>query len=262
MAQSQNSLRNIVDVGDVAFGAETKTRSLATIETFGDVGLDFVWVDLEHTGPSPYDSDTLENFVRAAEISGTEIMVRLPSGEPDLIRKVLDAGIRNILIPRLETASQVKRVVTATRYEYEGQPGDRGVGTGRSSRWGYALDGYTASEDRSVMIGVMIENQSAIENIEEILAVPELGFIFIGPADLSVSLGVPLQMRSEPVMDAISTIREHATDAGVPVGRIANDIETIEESLEDGYSILRIGSELDAARVVLGNRLNEVKSAK
>ena len=256
MEDTKNNLRKIIESDDVAYGAETKTRTLSTIETFGDIGMDFVWIDLEHTGPSPYDSDTLENFVRAAEICGTEILMRLPTGEPHLIRKVLDAGIRNILIPRLETASQVKEAVAATRYVYEDGPGDRGVGTGRSSRWGYGLDGYTVKEDRSVLIGVMIENKTALDNLEEILNVPDLGFVFIGPADLSVSLDVPLQTNSEPVLEAISLIRKQALASGVPVGRIANDIETIHESVDNGYSLLRIGSELDAARVLLTDRLN------
>jgi 2-dehydro-3-deoxyglucarate aldolase len=81
------------------------------VEVFGDLGLDFVWLDFEHTGPSAYDSKVFENLTRAAEGAGTELLVRTPSGDPEIIRKILDTGVRNLLIPRIETAEEVKRAV-------------------------------------------------------------------------------------------------------------------------------------------------------
>jgi 2-keto-3-deoxy-L-rhamnonate aldolase RhmA len=138
-----NDLRRTIEDGGVVYGARSSTFSPTLVEVYGTLGVDFVWLDFEHMGPSPYDSHVFENLTRAAEVSGTELLVRLPSGDPPLIRTVLDAGVRNMLIPRVDSATAVREAVKATRFVYEGRPGERGKASGRASNWGsfsqYAL---------------------------------------------------------------------------------------------------------------------------
>jgi len=242
-----NPVRERIERGDVALGAQVKTYAPAAVELLGDLGLDYVWLDLEHAGPSPYDGPRLEAFSRAAEAAGTSLLVRLPGGEPHMVRKALDAGVRTLLIPRVETAAEVRRAVAAGRFSYDGAPGDRGVGTARGSRWGRDVADHARREDDSVLIGAMIENETAVDDLDAILDVPELGFVFVGPADLSVSLGRPLETDAPAVRERVDSIVAAATDAGVPAGRIANDPAAIESAIADGCRLLRVGSELDAA---------------
>lgn len=254
----RNAVREKLEAGQPIYGAATGTFSPTMVEVYGELGMDYVWLDFEHAGPSPYDSRVFEDLTRAAEVAGTELLVRLPSPDPHLIRKVLDAGVRTLLIPRVETAAEVRDAVEATRFRYEGNPGERGIGKGRVSTWGTDLTKHAPREDDAVLLGVMIENRTAIENLDEILEIPELGYVFIGPSDLSVSFGKPLQKADSEVRDGIERIETLVADSNVALGGIANDPETAQEKLERGYQVLRIGDEIGIAWNVLGDRLDEL----
>ena len=261
--RTENGLRRALERGETVFGASCTTFSPTVIETLGDVGLDFVWLDFEHGGPSPYDSTALEDLTRAAETADIDLLVRLPAPDPPLVRKVLDAGVRTILLPRIETAEQLRPAVEAAYFAYDGDVGDRGVGVGRSGRWAGYVDSFVGGEDSEVLVGTMIENERAVENIEEILAVPHLGFAFVGPADLAMSLsgGDPLAKHPEAVQSAIDRTLDACLDAGVPAGRIRNSAEEARAAADAGYQIVRIGGDVGSIRATLGDRLDALDSA-
>jgi 2-keto-3-deoxy-L-rhamnonate aldolase RhmA len=254
---TDNTFQDGLEAGVPQLGPGAITCSPTIVETYGRVGLDFVWLDLEHSGISPTDSTAMEDLVRAAAVGGTELVVRVTSSEPAVVRKVLDAGVRNVVVPRVETASEVERVVKASRFDYDDGPGERGVGIGRANYWGEDISAdYRRREDRSVSVGVNIENHTAIENLEEILSVPELGFVLLGHQDLSVSMGA---MPDDPaVQDAIETYRETADAAGVPYGRaVGMEPDAIEAAVEAGYRMLLVGDELGAVRHAFGDRIRQ-----
>jgi len=259
--RSENGLRRALEADEAVFGASCETFSPTTIETLGSLGLDFVWLDFEHSGPSPYDSTVFEDLTRAAEVADIELLVRLPKPEPPLVRKVLDAGVRTILIPRVETAAEIEQAVRAAHFAIDGEVGDRGVGVGRSGNWEGYVDSFIGGEDSEVLVGTMIENQRAVENIEEILSVPNLGFAFVGPADLGMSMsgGEPLAKNPEQLQAAIDRTREACLDAGVPIGRIRNSVEEARAAVDDGYQIVRIGGEVASVRSTLSSRLEGVR---
>ncbi len=107
----------------------------------------------------------------------------------------------------------------------------------------------------------MIENQRAVDNIDEILSVPQLGFAFVGPADLSMSLsgGDPLEKNTAAVTAAIERTLEACLDAGVPVGRIRNDAADAQAAIDAGYRLVRIGGDTASMREVLGARLDKLR---
>jgi len=105
----ENGFRRALEAGETVLGASAATFSPTVIETLGAVGLDFVWLDFEHGGPSPWDATVFEELTRAAEAGDIELLVRLPKPDPPLVRKVLDAGVRTILIPRVETPLRLRR---------------------------------------------------------------------------------------------------------------------------------------------------------
>lgn len=252
-----NLLRTRVEDGEVVYGARASTFSPTVIEIYGELGIDFVWLDFEHMGPSPYDSRVFEDLTRAAEVSGTELFVRLPSGDPPLVRKVLDAGVRNLLIPRVDSAAEVREAVKATRFEYDGEPGERGMASGRSRTWGFAED-YVATEDASVCLGVMVEKTTAIDELEDILATPDLGFVFIGPSDLSVQMGHPTRKDHPDVTEQIEAVEDACRAADVPLGGIRTDPAAVEAAIDDGYQIIRVGGDLASIRTTLADRLDQL----
>jgi len=242
-----NAVREMLEEGDVPIGAAAITRSPVVVELLGEMGHDFIWLDLEHGAASPADARTLEHHARAADAAGTELVVRVSSLDPAVVRKVLDTGVRNVLIPRVETAEEVEGAVEAGHFEYDGGVGDRGFALARSNRYGEQMEGYVTAEDETALVGVMIENETAIRNIEEILSVPELGFVFVGPSDLSVATGHAGNPGHPDVQKHVDTILDAAADAGVPVAGVAIGEEP-QSMVERGYRMLAVGSDVGAIR--------------
>lgn len=251
-----NPLRRRLRAGETVFGARASTLAPAMVEVYGALGFDFVWLDFEHTGESALDAPVFEHLSRAAAAADTSLVVRLPNGDAELIRKVLDTGVRTVLVPRVETAAEVEAAVRASRFDYEGG-GERGVSHGRSSDWGLSVD--TDREDDTVLVGAMVETREAVENVEEILSVPDLGFVYLGPGDLSASYGVPGDAAHPDVRSAVETVEDACVEAGVPMGRSTATTEGGVELLESGYRLVRLGDEVSSVRQVLGDRLGDLR---
>lgn len=260
-----NRFTGVRDSSDVLLGAGTAIYAPKVVELFGDAGLDFTFLDLEHSGFSAWDSEQLEQYTRAADQADVELLVRLPSGtadhHPPLIRKVLDTGVRNVLIPRVETAAEVERAVEAANYRYDGDIGDRGLGAGRANLWGGLGGDYVESEDASTQVGVMIENTTAVDNLDEILSVSDLGFVFIGPADLSHSLGCPGEIADTAVQEAITEIEEAVVSAGIPLGSFVYDATDPGSTIEKGYQLLVSGFDANAVRQTFGEIAEQTDEA-
>jgi len=259
--RTENGLKRAIENGETVFGAAAATFSPTVIETMGYLGLDYVWLDFEHSGPSPYDATVFEELTRAAEVADIELLVRLPKPEPPLVRKVLDAGVRTILLPRIETAEQLQQGVEAAYFGYDGEVGDRGVGVGRSGEWAGYVDSYVQNEDDEVLVGTMIENRRAVENIDEILSVPNLGFAFVGPADMEMSMsdGDPSKKSPDELSTAIDTTLQACLDAEMPAGRIRNSVSQAQDAMDAGYQIIRIGGDISAMKATLGDRLSDLQ---
>lgn len=257
-----NDLRRTVENGEAAFGVIDGLHSPTMVELVGDLGFDFVWQDFEHGGPSPWDGQRLEDVLRAADAVGTELLVRLPTHEPALVRKALDAGVRNVFIPRIETAADARRAIEAARFEYDGGPGERGLASPRASRWGGAGDAYPETEDEEVMFGVTVETRAAVENIADIVEVPELGFVFIGPNDLSVSYGHPGDADHEDVQEAVETVRSAALANDVVVGGLAGGVDDARAKVDEGYQLLNVGSTIGAVKQSLGDLPDQLRDGQ
>lgn len=245
MSQGNNSFERTLADGEAAFGVLDNTYTPAAVELIGELGFDFAWIDLEHAGPSPLDGDALDGLCRAAELVYTELLVRVPPDDPSAVRKCLDAGVTNVFVSRVETAEQAREAVAAGRFRYDGRPGTRGLGTPRAARYGRDAD-YVDTADEDVVVGVTVETERGVDNVASILDVPELGFVFVGPNDLSVSLGHPGELDHPDVVGAVETVRSRALDANVPVGNLTFGVEDAAEKVEAGYQVLHAGSTLGA----------------
>ncbi|MEF8842679.1 MAG: aldolase/citrate lyase family protein [Haloarculaceae archaeon] len=196
--------------------------------------------DAYHTFVYEYGEELL-GAVSESERTGIEPLVRLPDTDPTLVRKALDLGVRSLFLPRVETEAEVREAVRSARFRYDGGPGDRGLAAPRARRWGLAED-YVATEDRETLVGVTVENEASVGNIDEILEVPELGFVLIGPFDLWVSPGHPGEIDHPDVQAAVETVRSRAVDAVVPVGGLGFGMEDVNEKAANGYGMLNLGS--------------------
>jgi len=253
--QPTNGIAANFEDDTVSLGMLDNTYSPTVVEFVGELGLDFVWLDFEHGGPDPWDGPTVENLLRAAERTGIEPLVRLPATEPALVRKAMDLGVKTVLLPRVDTAEEVRAAVKSGHFAYDGANGDRGLAGPRARRWGLA-EAYVERADAESLVAVTIETAEAVENIDAILDVPELGFVFIGPFDLSVSLGHPGDIDHPEVLAAVETVRSSAVTAGVPVGGIGYDIEDAMEKAQNGYDLLHLGSTTGAVKTAVDGWLD------
>jgi len=253
---AETRFRQRLETGDTQFGSLVTTCTPLMVEVYGDVGFDFAFVDLEHAGPSPFDGERLGDLVRASETAGIELVVRLPSGQPPLITKVLDAGVRNVIIPRVETVDAVRTAASATRFSYEGNPGDRGLGSARPTRWGREMDESCPDRaDESVSLGIMVETKRAVENLADILDTTGVVFAMLGHYDLAISLGVA-DPGAAAVQDRVEAFEAECRATEVPFGRyVGTNADTTDDAIEAGYQLLLVGDETSAVRDHYGNFL-------
>lgn len=204
--------------------------SPAMVEILGGCGLDFVLVDAEHC---QIGREKVEDLVRAGDAAGVPVVVRVPTHEGDWIGSALDGGASGVLVPRIGTADQARAAVAAARYTPDGK---RGCGPARANGYGQRLMEYIQTANASLLVALQIETVEGVENIEEILAVPDIDVIFIGPGDLALSLG-DMSPAGKPRLDAaIAAVVDACKARGVQIGIFHLNMADIAPSIERGIS--------------------------
>jgi 4-hydroxy-2-oxoheptanedioate aldolase len=180
-----NKTRAKLEAGQTVFGINMRFPSPEMVEMLGAMGFDYALFNLEH---EPYDERDMLHSIRAAEAFGVTPMIRLPN-DADVMRRFLEAGVQGIHVARINTAQEAQRVVDAVRFKPQGnrtfsaggRSSDYGVGTSEREALAFA--------NRENMITLQVEEAEGIRNLDEILAVPYVDAVQIGPKDLWQSLG-------------------------------------------------------------------------
>lgn len=203
-----------------ALGPFMITSDPAFVEAAGHAGYDFVLLDMEH-GPGTFQN--LQNLIRAANVAGVCPVVRVPRGTDIWIDRALDVGAGAILVPQIDDAEQARAAVSAAKYSPLGNRGTcRFV---RSAGYG-AIPGETYfREAQNTAVILQAEGKKAVENLDEILNVPGIDALFVGPYDLSSSLGHVGEIDHPDVAAYIRDIMERAKARGVCLGCFADTIE-------------------------------------
>lgn len=211
----------------------------AVVEINAALGFDFVLIDLEHTATS---LETLANMIRAAEAVSdtTEPIVRIPDNDPVTIKRVLDIGVRSIMIPMLNSRAEAESLVNSARYPPEGI---RGIAGSRATDYGLNIEEYVSNANDSLFTIVQIETKQAVENVEAIAAIDGIDALFVGPADLSGSLDVFGQLKSPEFKDALDSVLMAGSNANVPVGTLAIQLDKIESLVRQNYDYFIVGKD-------------------
>lgn len=197
----------------------------------------YLVVDLQH---GLIDYSDLRHLLQATQRSAGTPLVRVPWNEPGIIGKVLDAGAMGVIIPMVNTAAEAEQAVRSCFYQPKGSRSHGPV------RAGMALgEGYAAQANDQVACIPMIETVEAIDNIDQILAVPGVSAVYVGPADLSRTLGLaPLGDHDDPSFTtALDTILAACQRAGVPAGIHANPT-LVNKRLGQGFQMVTATSDL------------------
>jgi 4-hydroxy-2-oxoheptanedioate aldolase len=216
-------------------------------ELCATAGFDWLLLDGEH---APNDlRATLEQLQAVAPYRSHPI-VRPVSGDPALIKQLLDIGAQTLLVPMVDDADQARRLVSAMRYPPEGM---RGVGSGvaRVSRWGMRADYLDVANDEVCLL-VQVESRQALDNLESICAVDGVDGVFIGPADLSASLGHRGNPGHPEVQAAIEDAIGRIVASGKAAGTLVSDNKLARRYLELGCAFVAVG--LDVRILAAGVR--------
>ncbi|MEU2202160.1 aldolase/citrate lyase family protein [Isoptericola sp. NPDC019482] len=225
--------------GRAAVGAWSSMGSPVAAELLAGSGLDVVLVDGEH---GPNDLTTVLAQLQATAAYPVATLVRVPSGDPVGLKRVLDLGATNVLVPMVDSAAEAEAAVRAVRYP---PAGVRGVGSAlaRSSRWS-RVPGYLGGADDGITLVVQLETRAAIDDAAAIAGTDGVDAVLIGPADLAASLGHLGQQDHPEVVDAVLGAIAACRAAGTPAGVNAFDPAMADRYLDAGAAYVVVGADV------------------
>ena len=220
--------------GERLIGTMLTLPSGAVAELLGDCGFDWLFVDAEH---GPFESTELQNVLQTVS-RRVACLVRVPSHGEVLIKRSLDLGAAGVIVPQVNTAAQAERIVEFSRYA---PLGNRGVGIARAHGYGLDFQPYVERANDTTTVVVQAEHVQAVENIDEIVKIPGVDGVLIGPYDLSASMGVMGQIDHPRVVEAIDHVTRSCQKVGMKLGIFGVSVADVKPFLDRGYTLLVIG---------------------
>ncbi len=203
-------------------------------------GLDFFFVDTEHS-PSGYDM--VQTLCRVAHDHGIAPLVRVTENVPHLISRALDVGASGIIVPRIKSADEVRDVVKRVKFPPLGERGF-GIRSVLTNFQGGPAPAAVESCNQETMVVPMIETREAVNEVEKIAAVSGVDALFIGPYDLSLSLGILEQFENPIFWNAVDRVLAAAKSAGIAAGLQSGNLTILTEAKNRGARLLLMASEV------------------
>jgi 4-hydroxy-2-oxoheptanedioate aldolase len=208
MAQFKDKLNR----GEAVVGPWITLSDPVVVEIIGRAGFDFLLIDGEH---SPFNETGLRDALIACDNTPAEAVVRVRANEEPLIKLALDLGANGVLVPMVDSADDARRAVGAAKYP---MLGNRGLGPWRASNYFRDYKGYVAGANDATALIVQIEHKDAVAAIDDIIAVDGIDAVFVGPADLSASLGHGTNTGNADTLAAIERVAEACRAKGMVMG--------------------------------------------
>ena len=209
-----NKTLRAIRTGEPVLGAETSSFHPGVPLLYADAGLDFIWIDLEHTLVTLERVGTIIRYARLANLTP---IVRVPDLQPGLVRRLLDNGSQGIILPQVESPEDVSDLVSWCLFRPDGR---RGVGSPDLANdfANVSLADHAKSGGNEVLIAIQIESPVGVERIDEIVQVERLDVVCLGLVDLSISLGVPGEIDDPRVIDAAERVFAATAARGIASG--------------------------------------------
>lgn len=244
------SLRRRIHAGETLFGTFLGLGSMTAAELCARAGFDWLIIDLEHGAGT--ETDLLASLL-AVTTTPTTAIVRPQSGERLRVGRALDLGAHGLMIPRVDLPEQAREAISFMRYPPDGARGlalsTRGAGLGERGHG-------DVREINAQLVGIIqIESRSAVEHAEEIADIDGVDVLFVGPTDLSHSLGIPGQFDNPVYLAALERVVAAADGAGKATGILLRDAAALPRHVTLGFRFIGLGSDgafiADGARAVL-----------
>ena len=228
------NFRQRLHAGEPLFGSLLNMPSASVAEVLAAAGFDWLFIDSEH---GPIGTSALLSILQAVD-QRLACIVRISELNGGAIKRTLDAGAHGIIVPQIETAAAAAELVRYGRYA---PLGERGMGLGRAHGYGFSFADYVAKANDAITLVIQVEHVRAVENIDSIAAVDGIDAVFIGPYDLSASLGVAGKIDHPRVIEAIEHVTQTCHKAGRALGYFGVDAAAVEPYVAAGYTLVCAG---------------------
>ncbi len=234
----RNRFKHAIAAGELQIGLWCSLCSNIAVDIVRDSGFDWLLLDTEH---SPNEIPDILSQLQACEGGAATPIVRPAWNDMVIIKRCLDVGTQTLLVPYVQNAEEAKRAVEAVRYP---PAGVRGVAVAsRASRYGRVTD-YLKRANPEICLLVQVETRSAMEQLEAIATVEGVDGVFIGPSDLSASLGHIGNPAHPDVQKALETCVRRLTAVGKPAGILTSNEEEVRRYIGWGYTFVAVGSDV------------------
>jgi len=219
--------------GDLLIGTLISLPSPEIVEILSHAGYDWLFIDAEHGAFNPQQTQPM---LQAA--GDTPCIIRVPAGDDVWIKKALDIGAAGIIVPQVHTAEQAEQIINQCKYS---PVGNRGVGIGRAHTYGLSFENTIKNANDETAVILQAESQRAIDNIEEIVKVPGLDAILVGPYDLSASLGRIGEVNHPKVQEAINLVADVCKAAEIKLGYFGVNASAVKPAIDHGFTLIAAG---------------------
>lgn len=243
MFKGEKSLKQRLKEGERVFGVFYKTGSPIVTEILGYAGFDFIIIDCEHSGLSYGE---VEEVIRTAENVGLSVIVRVPCASDEHIFHALDGGADGVQIPNMSTVDQVTEAVKCAKYYPSGSRGlSKNTRAAKFGAWWGQLhkEDYVQYANERTLVAVHIENKEMVDHVEELCQNPDIDVLFVGPGDLSQSLGIPGQNNDPRVVALASKVFETCKKYGKASGIYCGSKAGMEKYIAQGITYVVYGSD-------------------
>lgn len=255
----KNPVKAALQAGEPQVGTWLSFGSVFASRIMARTGFPWLTLDIEH---SPIDWSEAANCFGAIADAGCVPLARVPRGDHDLIKRVLDAGAFGIVVPMVDTVEEARDAIAAAKYP---PTGTRSVGgTLHALNWGATPGDYFKHANDEILVVLQTESPRGIENAEEIYSLPGVDAIFVGPNDLMFQSRGPDGVDPSPEEQeaSLQKILAIGKKCGTPVGLHVQSVEQVEQRIAEGWQFIAIGSELkmmvtEAQRLVNGLNLKK-----
>jgi len=242
-------LKKKLAAGEFSPGIWMSLPSPTACEVIAGAGLDWILVDAEH---SPFNPETLQYMLMAFTGSQTVPIIRVPWHDHVMIKQALDMGWDGVLVPQVNSAEEARRAVAACRYP---PVGNRGFGPRRAGNYHRDQDEYVKFANDSVICVIQIEDLAGAAQIDEIIRVPGIDWILVGPCDMSASTGRFLDLENPELWQAVGKVFETAQAAGIPCGNAVDGPENVGQTLDLGCQLVVLGEDTGYLKEAVDNAL-------
>lgn len=247
-----NKVKQKLGRGEVSFGSWLTLSHTAIAEIMAKSGFEWLAIDMEHSVIGIQD---IEPLIQVIEASGCVPLVRLWSNDPVLAKRVMDAGAYGVIVPMINSRKDAERAVSSVKYPPDGA---RGVGLYRAQGFGVKFEEYKSSINQESLVIVQIEHKEAVENIPEIVSVPGVDGVMIGPYDISASLGVIGELDHPLVTQAQEKVLSAAKAANKAAGIhvVYPSLEAVKSRMNEGFRFIAYSTDA----ILLDSKCREATS--